>query len=188
MEQNFHLSEALAAVLEVFTLMESTVDPLSVVSLSLFLSLFLSLTLSLFHIYLTSSHHCSLSPDVDVLKQCLLVMGFPPSCNACVESADFVGKDTEQLVKLIVQVRDKMCFGVLVLPSLSLFLSFCPPSRETSPSPLLVLAGSLHSSLSLRRPFWPHPLPVHPRRRWSLRKGVQMELPMVAESLPLWQE
>ena len=47
MEQNFHLSEALAAVLEVFTLMESTVDPLSVVSLSLSLSFSLSYALSL---------------------------------------------------------------------------------------------------------------------------------------------
>ena len=68
------------------------------------LSLSLSLSYSLF--LLSTFLHCSLSPDVDVQKQCLLVMGFPPSPNACVESADFIGKDVDQLVKLIVQVRD----------------------------------------------------------------------------------
>lgn len=48
----------------------------------------------------------SLSPEVEIEKQCLLVMGFPPSLHPCVESMNFAGKDTEQLVKLIVQVTD----------------------------------------------------------------------------------
>ena len=124
------------------------------------ISISLSLSPPLSSVYLSLSHHCtcSLSPDVDVQKQCLLVMGFPPSPTACVESPDFVGNDTEQLVKLIVQVRNQYVYVKYVCYTLSLPLSLSSPSTPST-FPL---------SLSLSLSSFSLPLP--PEKHRSLHR------------------
>ncbi len=53
----------------------------------------------------THTQH-SMSPDVTVVKHCVLVLNQPPSHHPCVESLKHAGKTPPQIIKLLVEVNN----------------------------------------------------------------------------------